>query len=261
MDLPDRRLGGVFARHCGRWNHLFWQRGQKFLRAQPRWLGKMEIPGRGHRGLVTGHRGGWNGLFGAHDKKFYALSPNGNVRWTFLTRGPIVSSPAIGSNGDIYFSSTDGNLYSLKTDGTEQWHYHTGSMTESSPVLDEDGNIYLGDNQNAILTFSPGGKFRWRVSDPLKVDQAAAVAGGRVYTTLPWRMLYTVAADSGKPLWLANLPYNLSTSLVIDADGTIYSVCSFYLYAITPPDGALPTTKSSWPMFRANARHTGRLSN
>jgi hypothetical protein len=47
---------------------------------------------------------------------------------------------------------------------------------------------------------------------------------------------------------------------VIGADGTVYLVFLFDLYAVRPPDGALPTNKSSWPMFRANAQHTGRVS-
>jgi len=31
------------------------------------------------------------------------------------------------------------------------------------------------------------------------------------------------------------------------------------LYAVQPPDGILPAKNSSWPQFRANARHTGRV--
>jgi hypothetical protein len=32
-----------------------------------------------------------------------------------------------------------------------------------------------------------------------------------------------------------------------------------YLRAINSTNGLAPPAKSSWPMFRANARHTGRV--
>ena len=197
--------------------------------------------------------------FGAHDKKLYALNPDGRVRWTFLTDGAVISSPAIGGDGNIYFSSTDGNLYSVKSDGSEQWHYHTGGMTESSPVLDEADNIYLGVNQNVIQTFSPAGKFRWLWPAPVLMDESVAVVNGQVYTSMPWRMMYALRADDETSLWHADANYNLSASPVISPDGTIYAVFNLYLYAIRPPGDPLPPAKSSWPMFRANARHTGRI--
>jgi len=31
------------------------------------------------------------------------------------------------------------------------------------------------------------------------------------------------------------------------------------LYAVIPPGSPAPLAKSSWPMFRANPRHTGRV--
>jgi outer membrane protein assembly factor BamB len=197
--------------------------------------------------------------FGAHDKKLYALNANGTVRWTFSTGGPIVSSPAIGANGSIYFSSTDGNLYSLKSDGTERWQYHTGGVTESSPVLDEEGNIYLGVNQNVFQKVSHEGKFLKLWPAPLMIDQTVAVAEGRIYTSMPWRMFYALKPDDIKPVWQLKTQNNLSSSPVIGPDGTVYLVFVFDLYAVRPADGALPTTKSSWPMFRANAQHTGRV--
>jgi outer membrane protein assembly factor BamB len=198
--------------------------------------------------------------FGAHNKKFYALKADGQVHWAFSTGGPITSSPAIGTDGSIYFSSTDGNLYSLKPDGTERWHYHTDGITGSSPVLDEEGNVYLGVNQNVFQKISPEGKFLQLWSAPLMIDQTVAVAEGRIYTSMPWRMFYALQPDDLKPVWQLKTQNNLSSSPVIGPDGTIYLVFVCDLYAVRPPDGALPTTKSSWPMFRANAQHTGRVT-
>lgn len=195
---------------------------------------------------------------GAHDNNFYALTPDGKIRWKFATGGEIISSPAIGAGGSIYFSSTDGNLYALKPDGTEAWRHRTGGMTTSSPVLDDDGNIYLGVNKNVIQTFSPGGKFRWDWNAPVLVDVTVAVAAGRVYTTMPWFMLYALKPDK-TIIWQVKTQSDLAASPVVGADGTIYVVCEQCLSAIRPPDGALPSAKSSWPMFLGNARHTGRV--
>jgi outer membrane protein assembly factor BamB len=126
-------------------------------------------------------------------------------------------------------------------------------------VLDDDGNVYIGVNLNVIQTFSPDGKYRWYWPSPVMVDQSVAVAEGRIYSTMPWRMVYALQPADKKPVWRINTPANLSASPVIGADGTVYLVLIGDLRAVRPPDVALPTTKSSWPMFRANARHTGRV--
>jgi hypothetical protein len=53
---------------------------------------------------------------------------------------------------------------------------------------------------------------------------------------------------------------NLDGAPVIGGDGMIYIGCNQRLYAVSPPN-RLPPAKSPWPMFRANARHTGRVQN
>ena len=50
----------------------------------------------------------------------------------------------------------------------------------------------------------------------------------------------------------------LSSSPVTGNHGEIYFCCGRYVQAFQPPVALLPA-KSSWPMFRANARHTGRV--
>ena len=52
---------------------------------------------------------------------------------------------------------------------------------------------------------------------------------------------------------------NVAASPVIDGGGTIYACDGKFLYAINSTNGLAPPAKSSWPMFRANARHTGRV--
>jgi outer membrane protein assembly factor BamB len=199
--------------------------------------------------------------FGAHDKKFYALNPDGKVLWTFETRGEIISSPAVSTNGTIYFSSLDGNFYALKPAGAELWHCHTGSVQESSPALDEKGNLYLRANSSVISISSDGGK-NWEQGSPLWLDETPAVAGGWIYCSKTWRTFGALTTDCHWA-WTANLGLSpcLTSSPVVGKNGVIYACSETVLQAFCPLGSAPEPARSPWPMFRANAQHTGRISN
>jgi outer membrane protein assembly factor BamB len=196
--------------------------------------------------------------FGSHDKIFYALNPDGTVRWNFLTGGAIISSPAIDGDGSLYFSSTDGNLYHLKSDGAELWRCRIGGSSFGSPVLADNGNIFV-EGANKMLIVSPAGNKFWSWESPCSLDESAVVAKGMVCWSAPWRTLWARQAD-GSEAWRGHLTENGSASLVITEDGRLYCCCVTYLQAVQPPLPMLPA-KSSWPMFRANARNTGRVGN
>jgi outer membrane protein assembly factor BamB len=197
--------------------------------------------------------------FGSHDQNFYALKPDGALRWKFATGGEIVSSPAIGKEGVIYFSSLDGNLYALNPDGTQRWRLHTDNWTRTSPVLDAQGDLVIGIT-NGIDTISADGKKICRRGADFMVGGAAAVVPGRIYVALSWFSLFAIAPD-GHALWRANLDgHNVTASPTIGPDGIVYVCAGNRLYAIRPPGDLLPPTNSPWPMFRGNARHTGRVA-
>jgi outer membrane protein assembly factor BamB len=206
--------------------------------------------------------------FGAFDKYLYALTPAGKLKWRFATGAEITASPAIGSDGTVYIPSVDGNLYAVRPDGTERWHFRCGSFTESSPVLDEAGNVYLAGivvaGNDAEYRVTPTGRGHTVGGLACEVEVAAAAVTGRVYWSRPWRNLQAFAAapaDQGDAelLWTAAVEANLTSSPVVGADGVVYFTADRYLYALQPVGPGLPAAKSSWPMFRANARHTGRV--
>ena len=197
--------------------------------------------------------------FGALDKKLYALNPAGQPKWTFATDGEITSSPAIGADGTLYVASDDGNLYAVKSDGTELWHFHTGNFTEGSPVLDETGTVYV-PGPTAEYAIPPGGKGHAITGLACPVEGAAVAVTGRVYCSRPWRTLQAFHAN-GEILWTATTVGNLSAAPVVGADGIVYATGDTSLFAFHPVGDALPLARSSWPMFRANARHTGRVEN
>jgi outer membrane protein assembly factor BamB len=198
--------------------------------------------------------------FGSHDKKFYALRPDGKLLWSFTTGAPIISSPAINPDGVIYFTSTDGNLYALRPDGTELWRLHTQGVHESSPVLDENGNIYLSVNP-CDFSIGSDGKIRWQWCSPIPIDASPAVAAsGEVYFSAPWRKLWAFHPN-GTELWSVDLAGDPVASPAIGSNGTVFVCDGPYLHAINSTSGLAPPAKSSWPMFRADARHTGRVQN
>jgi outer membrane protein assembly factor BamB len=200
--------------------------------------------------------------FGALDKNLYALHPDGKLKWSFATGGEITSSPAIGANGTIYINSTDGYLYAVKSDGTERWRFHTGSYTESSPILDEHENVVIAgvpnDHDLGEYVVNQAGEGRTFTGLSCPEDTSALAVTGEIYCSRPWRNLQAFHTN-GDVLWLANTASNLSGSPVAGADGTVYVLSGQFLFAIRPADGPLPLAKSTWPMFRANPRHTGRV--
>lgn len=200
--------------------------------------------------------------FGSHDRDFYALSPDGKLRWRFSTGGQITSSPALGGNGIVYFTSMDGNLYALNPNGTEQWRYHTGGVSESSPVVGATGDIYLiayNSTDSHPDSFSPDGKrnWEWTSADVWNDTTPIALANGDAYFAWPWCTLVGIHPDHQISETIQEIG-NVTGSPVMADNGTFYFVCGWDLVAIAPTNAA-SLAKSSWPMFRANPQHTGRV--
>ncbi len=202
--------------------------------------------------------------FGAFDKYLYALTPAGKLKWRLATGAEITASPAIGPDGTIYVPSLDGFLYAVRPDGTERWHFRCGSYSEASPVVDVAGNIYLAGVLKAgsfdKYRVTPAGEGNLVGGLSCLVEGAAATVPGQVYWPQPWRAVEACADGPGEDVrWTVRTESNVSSSLTVGADGLVYFMGERYLYAVQPLPRGLPPAKSSWPMFRANARHTGRV--
>jgi outer membrane protein assembly factor BamB len=196
--------------------------------------------------------------FGSHDRKFYALRPDGRLLWSFTTGGQIISSPAIAADGTIYLTSTDGNFYALRPDGTERWRYHTSDASASSPVTDEYGNICVQAKECWFSFSATGAKRCWWCAGTSANNSAAIAANGVIYCSIPFRRFFALQPDCTE-LWHIDMEANVSASPAIGKDGTIFVNNGKYLYAIASTGAAAPPARSSWPMFRADARHTGRV--
>lgn len=201
--------------------------------------------------------------FGSHDGRFYALNPDGSKRWDFLTRGQIISSPAIANNGDIVFTSADGRLYALEPSGRQRWVLHTGGCSAASPAVGPDDTIYLGINSNHCAITAEG-KFKWSggmsptgyapqdwiASTPAVIGEGQPVVTGT-------DLLLIVYDLDGKWQWCQSLEAGSRSSICLGSDGTIYASSTVgKLFAFK---SSLALATSSWPMFRANPQHTGRV--
>ena len=199
--------------------------------------------------------------FGSHDRHCYALTPAGKLKWKFKTGAEIDGSPTIGADGAVYFASTDGNIYALNPNGTERWRLHTGGYTASSAVLDEAGNLYLSVN-NFMTSIAPDGKMRWQHQTDVSMEMSPAlIANGPAIFSVPWLQIGGIdRTEKWPPIWIQQMSYNLACSPNVDALGTVYCTDGFTLFAFRPTTNAAPPEKSAWPMWRANAQHTGRVS-
>ncbi len=150
----------------------------------------------------------------------------------------------------------DGKLYAVTPEGKQQWAIFTGGVRESSPVIDQNGFICLGVN-NVFTAYPPdgSGKKVWDMGVENIDSSGAVTADGRVIFTSQYGAIYSFSTN-GAPQWSDFLGEVRSASPNVAPDGTIYlGTCSTKLFAIK---GTTGLAASPWPVFRGNARQTGR---
>lgn len=198
----------------------------------------------------------------------YAVNPDGSQKWVIHGGGSSTGeSAAIGTDGTIYVGS--GNLAAFAPDSSLLWSSQTptNNFDQSSPVIGKGGAIYAADETTRNLyAFGADGQVIWIATVGTGVRSGAATApaidtAGNIFYCAsnsafglsPEGQVQWIVYGGGPPQ-----PGGSSsvTSPVIGIDGTIYAALGTKLYAIAGTN-ALGIT--SWPMFRQNARHTGKL--
>lgn len=208
---------------------------------------------------------GANGTIYAGDAAagyFNAVNPDGSIKWSYF---PLTasSSPAIARDGTIYVGSYNSALYALNADGTFKWlrTLSDGNYIYSSPGIGPDGTIYAGSNDQRLYAVNPDGTIKWSYLTGGQIWSSPAVgASGVIYVGSGDGNLHAVN-DNGSRRWVYPIgagAYASYPSPVIGLDGVVY-VTSWdqNLYAIYTDCGG--PASSSWPMFRRDARRTGRL--
>jgi hypothetical protein len=113
-----------------------------------------------------------------------------------------------------------------------------------------------------LYAITPAGQLQWQFQTNLYatarliLNTPAIDASGTLYCTA-YNSLYAVSPE-GQPKWCFASPdgsYSY-TSPTIGPDGTIYATFGSRLYAFA---GTNALADSAWPMYRQNARHTGKV--
>jgi hypothetical protein len=108
------------------------------------------------------------------------------------------------------------------------------------------------------MAISADGKTLWQQDLGQWVEGAPAVSLSLIYFTSQ-NYCVTAMTPDGNMAWADNMHTGITASPAIATNGVIYLACGGYLYAIGPTN-ATPPADSSWPVFRANVGHTGRVA-
>ncbi len=194
--------------------------------------------------------------------ELFAFTPTGSNSWSFRLYSVGSDSLAIGSGGIVYASTE--RLFAFAPDGTNIWSIN--HLFSGSPTIGKDGTIYVADTARALYAVSPDGQVTWHTLSNAPMFGTATApavdAGGRIYYCVSnsvWAL-----NPQGQVQWSISAP-NVpnpsvdvaSTSPIIGPDGTLYAALGSTLYAIAT--GTNGPANSPWPMYRQNARHTGKI--
>ena len=180
----------------------------------------------------------------------YAINPNGTQKWA-LALSVNTESAAIGADGTI-FAGDGSSLHAISPAGTENWTFATGG---GNPAIGSDGTIYVG-GYGKLFAINPDGTQKWVISGPGGAGPVIGMDGTILvgYSFNPG-IVFAINSD-GTQKWGFELGNgNLSTSIAIGADGTIYAGSGTAgLYAIP---GTTPLANSVWPKFHHDLLNSG----
>jgi hypothetical protein len=191
----------------------------------------------------------------------YSLNANGTARWAYSLDRESGDSPAVGYDGTVFI--TAGPLCAISSSGTKLWASQTNDFAHCSPVIGTDGTIYASTSRGSLCAFTPSGEFKWQVlTNGYTPGTSPAIdSAGTIYYSA-YSVLYAIS-PAGTVVWSVPLLHDPGdmfgtsvTSPAIGPDGTIYVTSANRLYAIYNTN---KLADSAWPMYRQNARHTGKI--
>ncbi|MCL4787562.1 MAG: PQQ-binding-like beta-propeller repeat protein, partial [Verrucomicrobia bacterium] len=205
-------------------------------------------------------------IFIGSSSRLFALSHHGTNKWSADLWRSAGGFPAIAGDGTIYVSV--GALNACSPAGSNLWFIGDfGGDAYGPPVIGETGKLYVpGPVNNSLHAIAPGGQPLWQTNLhalPFGYPTAPAIdAGGRIYycaSNSVWAL-----NPQGQVVWkvttFETTPTNAelaNTSPTVGSDGTLYAAIGRTLYAIAT--GTNGPANSPWPMYRQNARHTGKV--
>lgn len=204
-------------------------------------------------------------------RTLYAINSDGTQRWQTGVVGS--DSPAIGADGTIYVTGNGLSAYS--PDGTNSWVNQPSVTTGTSVAVANDGTIYVAAQTlfNAaagygftLYALDRNGNTNWQYGKAffsnLFPTYAPAIDSAGVVYYAGFDTLFAFAPN-GNILWTFSThaaPGDQTsyswTSTAIGPSGAVYVTFGSRLYAFA---GTNALGNTAWPMYRQNARHTGKL--
>ena len=169
----------------------------------------------------------------------------GHRKWAFAMKGHAETSPAIGSDGVLYVGESWGGAGRVPSvdsvcavdgkTGRQKWAFETAGGVVSPPSIGADGVVYVGESR----------------ADPDAVDGEGALPSN----------VYALDGKTGHRKWAFATGAWVHASPVIGAGGTVYVASGDgNVYAVEGNSIGGLQPGSPWPMFQANARHTGQAA-
>jgi outer membrane protein assembly factor BamB len=223
-----------------------------------KWRSPTILPNNTYASAIVGPEG--TVYVASYDSaQFYAFSTNGTQKWVLQVPTGAADSSAM--RGDVVYTVAS-YLLAITSEGSNLWSF--GSF-DGSPVIGVDGTIYArGFSDHWLYAVSPAGQVLWHTPGDgflhsLPTSPAIDASGQLYYcasnsllSISPKGQITSLVYDGGGPAD----PPRANTSPVIGPDGTIYAALGRTLYAVYGTNGL---ADSAWPMYRQNARHTGKI--
>jgi outer membrane protein assembly factor BamB len=206
-----------------------------------------------------------------YEGMFYSLDPlNGHIKKSYKTGGSgasdsaIIACPAIAADGTIYVVNYNSKVFAFNPDLTVKWPKTLSPSTRilASPALAPDGTIYVGTRDTyKLYALNPGdGAQKWPpFTTGYEITSSPLVGSdGIIYVGSCDSKVYALDPATGAKLWDYPAGNWINMPMAMGPDGTGYAVSGYNktMYALYSSSTGL--AGSSWPMFRHEARHTGR---
>lgn len=222
----------------------------------------------------------------------YAINSNGTLRWTFveeeISSFSFASELVLGSNDTVY-ACYENNAYNygllaIDKKGQRVWRQEAIHQEPCHHIIvGYNDVIYIGEN-NTLHAIGPDGSERWEgpfyYPSAISSDGTILASWADIFAVRPDGVLLWEIHEISDSLLLGNndIAYNNwghvqafngdgerlwsienggRISLVMDNSGMLYFSSDFSLVA--QPSLSTGPADSPWPMYRADAKRTGRV--
>jgi outer membrane protein assembly factor BamB len=167
--------------------------------------------------------------------------------------------------GDRIYMPARFRLAAYDTSGAFLWKTPWSGTGATEPAVAGDGTLFV-QFQQELVALRPDGVELWRRIEGTPVwagfHGGPALAEGNVIYAAALGGFYAFAGAAGTLLWKTEpVPGDTSSGFVgapaIGPDGTVYTFTRSHVYALF--GSRRPAPDSPWPMWRRDARRTGRV--